>query len=75
MLSSSSVPASAGEIPGGGSYMGATETPGSGSRPLYHHSANMAASVTSGRNTIGFPPTNQKNFVSALGSLRMSFGM
>ena len=52
-----------GEIPGGGSYSGATDMPASGSRPLYHQSTNMPAKVTRGRNTIGFAAKNQKNFV------------
>ena len=50
--------------------MGATDMPASGSRPLYHQSTNIAARVTGGRKTIGLPPMNQKNFVSALGSLQ-----
>src|SRR5579863_1484829 len=36
-------------MPAGGSYIGATESPGSGSRPLYHHSANITARVQNGR--------------------------
>src|ERR1700722_18307237 len=75
MRSSSSVPASAGEIPGGGSYMGAIDIPGSGSRPAYHQRVNMTASVTSGRKTAGLLPTNQKNLVIVPGSLRMPLGM
>src|SRR5579862_7283318 len=75
MVSSISVPASAGEIPGGGSYMGATERPGSGSRPLYHHSTNITPNVTKGRNTTGLLLRNQKNRVTAPGSFRMPLGM
>ena len=73
--SSSKVPASAGEIPVGGPYIGATDMPGSGSRPLYHHSRNIAIKVTGGRNTTGLLPMNQKNFVNALGSSRIPFGI
>ena len=55
--------------------MGATERPGSGSRPLYHHKTNITAKVTKGRNTMGLLPRNQKNRVIAPGSLRMPLGM
>src|SRR5208282_849709 len=44
MVSSSKVPASAGHMPAGGSYCGATETPGSGSRPTEYHKANITTS-------------------------------
>src|SRR5512140_3408719 len=74
MESSISVPASAGEMPGGGSYMGATERPGSGSRPLYHQRMVITAKVNTGRNMMGLLPRNQNNRVSELGSLRMPFG-
>src|SRR6266436_10098475 len=69
MVSSSKVPASAGQMPLGGSYCGATETPGSGSRPTEYQRANITASVSSGRNTMGLLPRNQPNFVSADGGL------
>src|SRR4051794_12212222 len=72
--SSINVPASAGVNPGGGSYIGATERPASGSRPLYHQIVNITAKVTKGKNTTGLLPTNQKNLVSAPGSCRMSLG-
>src|SRR4029077_3754767 len=62
-------------MPAGGSYMGATERPGSGSRPLYHHRTNITPKVTNGRNTIGLLPRNQKNRVIGPGSFRMPFGM
>src|ERR1700675_3837017 len=75
MVSSMSVPASAGEMPGGGSYMGATERPGSGSRPLYHHSTNITPKVTKGRNTTGLLLRNQENRMMAPGSFRMPLGM
>src|SRR5579871_163021 len=75
MLSSSNVPASAGEMPGGGSYIGATEMPGSGSRPLYHHKLNITTSVTSGKKTMGLPPRNQKKRVMGPGGVRMPLGM
>src|SRR5581483_1518680 len=75
MLSSSSVPASAGEICGGGSYIGATDTPGSGSRPLYRHKVNITANVQNGRNTIGLLSTNQMKRVKELGPFKIPFGM
>src|SRR5437868_2469390 len=75
MLSSSSVPVSAGEICGGGSYIGATETPGSGSRPLYHHNVNITADVQNGRNTIGLLSRNHIRRVIEPGPFRMPFGM
>src|SRR5271168_2621809 len=75
MRSSSRVPASAGEIPAGGSYIGATDIPGSGSRPAYHHKTNITRNVTGGKNTAGLLPINQTNFVSAVGCLRMPFGI
>ena len=56
------------EIPVGGSYIGATDIPGSGSRPLYHQSVNITANTTAGKKTIGFPARNQKNFVTGPGS-------
>src|SRR6478672_8651828 len=62
-------------MPGGGSYMGATDRPESGSRPLYHHRANITPKVTKGKNTIGLLPRNQNARVIAPGSLRMSLGM
>ena len=73
--SSSRVPASAGLNPGGGSYIGATETPGSGSRPLYHHRANITPKVSSGKKTIGLLPKNQSARVSELGAFRTPLGM
>src|SRR5205823_757292 len=69
------VPDSAGERPGGGSYMGATERPGSGSRPLYHHSTYITPKVTKGRKMMGLLPTNQNARVSAPGSFRIPLGM
>src|ERR1700734_166306 len=75
MRSSSKVPASAGEIPGGGSYMGATDMPGLISRPLYHHRTSITMSVTNGRKTAGFGAMNQKNLVIPLGAFRMPLGM
>src|SRR5581483_12373735 len=75
MLSSSRVPASAGEICCGGSYIGATDAPGSGSFPLYHHNVNITANVHSGRNTIGLLSTNHSSCVSVPGGLRMPLGM
>src|SRR5450631_3366495 len=74
-LSSGSAPVSAGVMPAGGSYMGATETPGSGSRPLYHHSTNITPRVTRGRNTIGLLPKNHIALVNELGGFRMPLGM
>src|SRR5450631_1090539 len=74
-LSSSSAPHSAGVIPAGASYMGATETPGSGSRPLYHHSANITPTVTRGRNTIGLLHKNHIARVNELGGFKMPLGM
>src|ERR1700724_1300669 len=75
MVSSTSAPASAGEMPGGGSYIGATERPGSGSRPLYHHRTNISPNVTKGRNTTGLLLRNQKNRVMAPGSFRIPLGI
>src|SRR6266851_8465084 len=75
MVSSISVPASAGEMPGGGSYMGATERPGSGSRPLYHHNTNITPKVMKGKNTIGLLPRNQNARAKAPGSFTMPLGM
>src|SRR6266446_6529135 len=75
MVSSISVPASAGETPGGGSYIGATDRPGSGSRPLYHHRPNITPKVTNGRKTTGLLPRNQKNRVMTPGSFRMYLGI
>src|ERR1700676_4344149 len=62
-------------MPAGGSYIGATESPGSGSRPLYHHSVNITAKVQKGRNTTGLLPRNQINRVKPPGSLRMPLGI
>src|SRR5438445_6433079 len=75
MLSSISAPVSAGDMPGGGSYMGATERPGSGSRPLYHHSTNITPKAKNGRNTIGLLPRNQSARAKAPGSFTMFLGM
>src|ERR1700676_4696415 len=75
MLSSSNVPASAGVMPAGGSYMGATEIPGSGSRPLYHHNVNITAKVQKGKNTIGLLPRNHSKRVNPLGSFRIPLGI
>src|ERR1700678_4050600 len=74
MRSSSNVPASAGDIPVGGAYIGATDSPGSGSRPAVHHRPNIAINVTKGKNTAGLLPMNQKNRVSEVGSLRIPLG-
>src|SRR5712692_6053256 len=73
--SSINVPASAGDMPSGGSYMGATESPGSGSRPLYHQNVNITPRVTKGRKMMGLLPRNQSARVNELGSCRMPFGM
>src|SRR5689334_15186953 len=59
MEPSSSSPASAGVRPLGGSYMGATETPGSGSRPFHHQMANITRKDQTGRRMPGLPATNQ----------------
>src|SRR3984957_7717353 len=75
MLSSSNAPASAGVMPAGGSYMGATEIPGSGSRSLYHHNVNITAKVQKGKNTIGLPPRNHSKRVRPLGSFKMPLGI
>src|SRR5437016_4921379 len=74
MVSSSRAPASAGDICGGGSYIGATDNPGSGSRPLYRHSVYITANVQNGRKMIGLLPRNHKNRVNAPGSLRRPLG-
>src|SRR5947208_2677133 len=73
--SSISVPTSAGDNPFGGSYIGATETPGSGSRPNLFHMPYITPNVRNGRNTIGLLPRNQNSFVSAPGSFKAPFGM
>src|SRR5580658_7399619 len=73
--SSSKVPASAGQRPGGGSYCGATETPGSGSRPTVYQRVNITASVSSGKNRMGLLSTNQPNLVSADGGWITPCGM
>src|ERR1022692_2832624 len=62
-------------MPAGGSYMGATESPGSGSRPLFHHRVNITATVQKGRKTMGLPPRNHINRVKAPGSFRMPLGI
>src|ERR1700676_1797710 len=62
-------------MPAGGSYMGATESPGSGSRPLYHQRVNITARVQKGRKTMGLLPRNHISRVNAFGSLRMPLGM
>jgi len=63
------------EIRAGGSYIGANRLAWIGSRPLYHHNANMTANVTSGRKTTGFPPMNHTNLVSTLGCLKIPLGI
>ena len=73
--SSIRVPASAGVIPLGGSYIGATEVPGSGSLPTVCQTPYITANVSSGKNTIGLLPRNQNNFVIAPGSFSMPLGM
>src|SRR5208282_3516527 len=62
-------------MPAGGSYIAATESPGSGSRPLYHHSVNITARVQKGRKTIGLLPKNQSSRANGPGSARMPFGI
>src|ERR1700686_2650643 len=62
-------------MPAGGSYMGATERPGSGSRPLYHQRVNITAKVQSGRKTMGLLPRNHISRVNAPGALRMPLGI
>src|SRR5882724_1539112 len=73
--SSIRVPTSAGVNPLGGSYIGATDMPGSGSLPTVCQRPNITPNVSSGRNTIGLLPRNQNNFVSAPGSFSTPFGM
>src|SRR6266496_474780 len=76
MVSSSSSPASAGVSPLGGSYMAATETPGSGSRPFHHQMANITRKDQTGRRTPGLPATNQTTcWVNQEGSFNTPLGI
>src|SRR5438093_9087466 len=75
IVSSTRVPASAGVIPAGGSYIGATDKPGSGSRPLYHHSTNMTTNAQGGSNTAGLLARNHQARVTGPGSDNVPFGM
>src|SRR5215475_7061167 len=74
-VSSIKVPTSAGPMFSGGSYIGATDKPGSGSRPLSHHMANITAKAQKGRVRMGLLRTNQMALVSEPGSFSKSLGM
>src|SRR6266536_5354500 len=76
MAPSSSSPASAGVSPLGGSYIAATETPGSGSRPFHHQMANITRKDQTGRRTPGLPATNQTTcWVNQEGSFNTPLGI
>src|SRR6185437_5072280 len=75
VLSSISVPTSAGVMLLGGSYMGATDIPDLGSRPFVHQSPNITTKATSGKNTIGLLPRNQTALVNPLGDASTPLGM
>src|SRR5271167_1462407 len=65
--SSISVPTSAGVMPFGGSYMGATEMSGLGSRPLVHQKKNITMHAHRGSSTMMLLRRNHIACVSLLG--------
>ena len=62
------------DMPLGGSYMGATDMPGSGSRPLYHHSANITPKVTEGQEHDGIAAQEPAEVGERTGLLQNAFG-
>src|SRR6202022_4969932 len=74
-LSAISVPTSAGDILGGGSYIGATDSPASGSLPFNHHRVNMTTKAKGGRKTMGLLRRNHATRVTADGWRRMPLGI
>src|SRR5690348_8507614 len=75
VLSSTSVPTSAGLMLSGGWYMGATESPALGSRPLVHHTVNITANAQSGIRMTGLLPRSQRARAKELGGSSMPLGM
>src|SRR5262249_55864755 len=73
--SSIKVPTSAGPIFAGGWYIGATDMPGSGSRPLNHHRPNITAKAHSGSVRIGLLRANRAALVRGAVSCRRPLGM
>src|SRR5271165_934909 len=73
--SSISVPTSAGVMPLGGSYMGATEMSGLGSRPLVHQQKNITTNAHNGSSTIMLLRRNHIASVSLLGWVSTPLGM
>src|SRR5262245_21763747 len=69
------VPVSAGGMFFGGSYMGATAIPGSGSLPHFHQIVNITAKETRGKKTIGLPAMNHQIRVRVDGCWRTPLGM
>src|SRR5579859_2544980 len=69
------VPASAGLIPFGGSYMGATEIPGFGSRPFQYHMLYITTKAKMGRKIMGLLFRYHPTLVKKPGSLTMPLGM
>src|ERR1035438_6573724 len=65
--SSIRAPTSAGVMSLGGSYMGATETSGWGSRPLVHQKKNITMNAHSGSSTMGLLRRNHIAWVPLLG--------
>ena len=59
-LKSINVPASAGRMSLGGSYLATIERLSSGSRPRRRHSKNMKTKVSSGRGTKGYSLSHQR---------------
>src|SRR6059036_2785442 len=66
-FSSTSVPASAGISPGGGSYSGLTERVAAGSRPYAHQTSQPKPNARSGRLKGQLSLTNQRASASAVG--------
>ena len=68
------LPHSAGVMSLGGSYMGATDMPGSGSRPTVYHSPNITAKTISGSSTTGLLCTNHHDARQLAGFVQDAFG-